>query len=224
MATGRRRVSVYAKVTDPPWSRYAEEASARPRHRARAAGSSPATAAAGSAAPAQTLWDGEWSIDGRRGRLHPRQPRGGRGAAGRDGGLCLRGADRRGTRRPAGMPLWGRSAGLRQFARAVGGRARAGVTGRANLGSVALMEAAARSAATGRVERSSRSSRSSGSGAVPREGAGLERRRPRAPPGPAEHRRVLPRRHPRRDRRGAAPSCCPTPRSPPPPSPTPSTA
>ena len=51
------------------------------------------------------------------------------------------------------VELWGRSAGLRQFARAVQGGAAPDVTGRSNLGSVALMEAAARSAASGRVEQ-----------------------------------------------------------------------
>ena len=64
---------------------------------------------------------------------------------------------RPGRRRPKTVPLEpadlvDRAAGLEIFARAVTGGSPPESTGRDNLGSLALMEAAARSAASGRVE------------------------------------------------------------------------
>jgi len=50
------------------------------------------------------------------------------------------------------MDLWGRSAGLRAFANAINGGPMAETLGAFNLGSVALMEAAAKSSLSGQVE------------------------------------------------------------------------
>jgi predicted dehydrogenase len=149
MTTGREAVSVYAKVTDPPWSKYTEEASAVLVIELEGGLVASYRGSWVSRAP-QTFWDGEWSFEGADGHL----TLAGRGYEGPDddevwmsrGGKKLR---------PVALPemdLWGRSAGLRQFAQAIQGGPAPDVTGRSNLGSVALMEAAAKSAETGKVE------------------------------------------------------------------------
>ncbi len=150
MTTGREAVSVYAKVTDPSWSRYTEEASAVLVIELEGGLVCSYRGSWVSRAP-QTLWDGEWSFDGEHGHLSL-TGRGDDGPADDDVRISLRGGPAKPVQLPE-MDLWGRSAGLRQFARAVQGGAAPDVTGRSNLGSVALMEAAARSAASGRVEQ-----------------------------------------------------------------------
>nr|WP_281372800.1 Gfo/Idh/MocA family oxidoreductase [Kineococcus aurantiacus] len=150
MTTGREAVSVYAKVTDPPWSRYTEEASAVLVVELEGGLVCSYRGSWVSRAP-QTAWDGEWVFDGADGYL-TLTGRGDDGPADDEVRLGLRGRAAEPVELPT-MELWGRSAGLRQFARAVRGGAAPDVTGRSNLGSVALMEAAARSAASGRVEQ-----------------------------------------------------------------------
>jgi predicted dehydrogenase len=150
MTTGREAVSVYAKVTDPPWSRYTEEASAVLVVELEGGLVASYRGSWVSRAP-QTLWDGEWSFEGADGHL-TLTGRGNRGPADDEVRISLGGAAAEPVALPP-MPLWGRSAGLRQFARAVAGGPAPDVTGRSNLGSVALMEAAARSAASGKVEQ-----------------------------------------------------------------------
>ncbi|WP_432512413.1 Gfo/Idh/MocA family protein [Kineococcus sp. SYSU DK001] len=149
MTTGREAVSVYAKVTDPPWSRYTEEASAVLVIELDGGLVASYRGSWVSRAP-QTHWDGEWTFEGADGYL-TLTGRGNSGPADDEVRLGLGGA----PAEPVALvtpDLWGRSAGLRQFARAVRGGPAPDVTGRSNLGSVALMEAAARSAASGRVE------------------------------------------------------------------------
>ncbi|ABS03345.1 Gfo/Idh/MocA family protein [Kineococcus radiotolerans] len=150
MTTGREAVSVYAKVTDPPWSRYTEEASAVLVIELTGGLVASYRGSWVSRAP-QTLWDGEWSFEGAGGHL-TLTGRGNDGPADDAVTLSVGGGPARPVALPP-MPLWGRSAGLRQFARAVRGGPAPDVTGRANLGSVALMEAAARSAGSGKVEQ-----------------------------------------------------------------------
>ena len=149
MTTGREAVSVYAKVTDPTWSKYAEEASAVLVIELEG-GLVASYRGSWVSRAEQTFWDGEWSFEGEKG-LVTLAGRGDRGPVDDAVTLGLGGKPAKPVPLPD-MPLWGRSAGLRQFAAAVQGGAAPDVTGRSNLGSVALMEAAARSASSGRVE------------------------------------------------------------------------
>ncbi|WP_432524759.1 Gfo/Idh/MocA family protein [Kineococcus sp. SYSU DK006] len=149
MVTGREAVSVYARTTDPPWSRYAEEASAVLVIELTGGLVASYRGSWVSRGP-QTTWDGEWALEGERGRI-TFTGRGDDGPADDVVEVSLGGGAPEPVELPA-MDLWGRSAGLRQFARAVRGGPAPDVTGRANLGSIALMEAAARSAESGRVE------------------------------------------------------------------------
>ena len=149
MTTGREAVSVYAKVTDPTWSKYAEEASAVLVIELEG-GLVASYRGSWVSRAEQTFWDGEWSFEGEKG-LVTLAGRGDRGPVDDAVTLGLGGKPAKPVTLPD-MALWGRSAGLRQFAAAVQGGAAPDVTGRSNLGSVALMEAAARSASSGRVE------------------------------------------------------------------------
>ncbi|WP_106207336.1 Gfo/Idh/MocA family protein [Kineococcus rhizosphaerae] len=148
MTTGREAVSVYAKVTDPPWSKYTEEASAVLVVELEGGLVASYRGSWVSRAP-QTFWDGEWTFDGQDGYLTLTGR--GDGPADDEVRLGLKGEVATPVELPA-LDLWGRSAGLRQFARAIRGGAAPDVTGRSNLGSIALMEAAAKSAETGKVE------------------------------------------------------------------------
>ncbi len=153
MITGRDAVEVYAKVMDPPWSRYREEASAALTVE-MAGGLVVSYRGSWVSRAPQTAWAGRWSLEGSDGHL-AFTSRGGEGPD--DDELELTTATGPGARTPqrvelARPSLWGRSAGLRAFAAAVRGGPAPETTGRDNLGSVALMEAAARSAASGRVE------------------------------------------------------------------------
>ncbi|WP_432505959.1 Gfo/Idh/MocA family protein [Kineococcus arenarius] len=149
MVTGREAVRVYAKVTDPPWSRFTEEASAVLTIEMTGGLVASYRGSWVSRGP-QTAWDGEWALEGQRGRI-TFTGRSGRGTADDVVTLSRDGGEAREVDLPA-MGLWGRSAGLRQFHRAVQGGPAPDVTGRSNLGSLAVAEAAARSVESGRVE------------------------------------------------------------------------
>ena len=149
MVTGREAVRVHATVTDPPWSRFEQEASAVLTIELTGGLVASYRGSWVSRAP-QTTWDGEWSIEGEHGCI-AFTGRGDRGPA--DDVVTLSRAG--GAPEPVELPvldLWGRSAGLRQFHRAVRGGPAPEVTGRSNLGSLAIAEAAARSVETGRSE------------------------------------------------------------------------
>ncbi|MEW1958273.1 Gfo/Idh/MocA family oxidoreductase [Kineococcus sp. NPDC059986] len=149
MTTGREAVSVYAKVTDPSWSKYTEEAAAVLVIELEGGLVCSYRGSWVSRAP-ETHWDGEWVFEGQDGYV-TLAGRGNDGPADDEVRLGLGGKPAEPVELPV-MDVWGRSAGLRQFARAIRGGGAPDVTGRSNLGSVALMEAAARSAASGKVE------------------------------------------------------------------------
>jgi len=149
MVTGRDAVKVHAQVTDPPWSNYVEEASAVLTIELEGGLVASYRGSWVSRAP-ETTWAGEWSLEGHDGRI-TFTSRGNDGPGEDAVEVTLAPAAPEPVELPA-MDLWGRSAGLRQFAAAIRGGAAPDVTGRSNLGSIALMEAAARSAASGRVE------------------------------------------------------------------------
>lgn len=147
--TGQEAVSVYAKVGDPSFSRYDEEASAVIIIEME---SGLVVSYRGSwvSRGVPTAWAGEWAIDGEKGHIEFTSRLGDNP----DG-------DRVSLRRPHGepvavgledMPLYGRSAGLQHFARSIAAGTVPETAGAGNLGSLALMEAAARSAASGRTE------------------------------------------------------------------------
>lgn len=148
--TGQEAVSVFAKVGDPSFSRYDDEASAILTIELE---SGLVVSYRGSwvSRGAPTAWAGEWAIDGETGQIEFTSRRG----STPDG-------DRVTMRRPGEepvaveleeMPLWGRAAGLQLFAQAVATGTQPETAGAGNLGSLALMEAAARSAMSGRVEQ-----------------------------------------------------------------------
>jgi len=149
--TGEDAVKVYAKASDPAWSKFTEEGSAVVTIELQ---SGLVVSYRGSwiSRGQETHWDGDWHIQGETGEIF---------FTGRSGGS--RGpADDVVTLRRAGeepedvalesMDLWGRSYGLREFARAIRGEVTPETLGRNNLGSVALMEAAAKSTLSGQVE------------------------------------------------------------------------
>jgi predicted dehydrogenase len=149
--TGEEAKKVYAKVTDPKWSHFKEEASAVLTIEMQ---SGLVISYRGSwiSTGAPTPWAGEWHIEGEKGEIY---------FQGREGGTIGTEEDIV-TLRPTGgeatsvvtekMDLWGRSYGLRAFAQAINGGPLPETNGRANLGSVALMEAAAKSSLSGEVE------------------------------------------------------------------------
>ncbi|MGI4896097.1 MAG: Gfo/Idh/MocA family protein [Janthinobacterium lividum] len=149
--TGQEAVRVYARVGDPTWSNYTEEASAVLTIEL-ADGLVVSYRGSWLSRGRATDWGGEWRLEGEDGELFfSTRPGGDAGADGEH--LTLRRAGQDAV--PVALRnegLWGRSAGLQQFALAIEGGPAPETTGRANLGSVALMEAATRSAASGQVE------------------------------------------------------------------------
>ncbi|WP_114855383.1 Gfo/Idh/MocA family protein [Brachybacterium sp. YJGR34] len=151
--TGQEAARVYTKVKDPSYSKYVEEASAVMTIE-MTDGLVVSYRGSWLSRGEPTPWAGEWRITGEHGELFFTS-RGGGGAA------DPAHADLVTLRRPGARPepvaleaqeLYGRSAGLALFARAIRTGGVPETVGSANLGSLALMEAAGRSAASGRVE------------------------------------------------------------------------
>ncbi|WP_235425849.1 Gfo/Idh/MocA family protein [Clavibacter michiganensis] len=148
MVTGREAVRVFARTSNPSFSHYRDPAVASMvielegglvvDYRGSWLHRGPATP-----------WAGEWRISGEDGEL-TFTSRGEGVSADRVG---IRDAD--GTERELDLetlPLKGRAAGLRAFALSILGGPPPETSGRDNLGSLALMEAAGRSAQSGRFE------------------------------------------------------------------------
>ncbi len=154
--TGQEAVKVYAKVVDPSWSKFVEEASAVITIEV-ANGVVVSYRGSWISSGALTHWAGDWHIEGEKGEVSFTGREGGAAGTGGDRvGLRLRDGSKNGGKRKAveleKMDLWGRSAGLAAFAKAINGGPTPETIGRANLGSVALMEAAAKSSLSGQVE------------------------------------------------------------------------
>ena len=151
--TGQEAVRVYAKVKDPSYSKYVEEASAVMTIE-MAAGLVVSYRGSWLSRGEPTPWAGEWRITGEDGELSFTSRGGGHLPHPADEDrVSLRTAD--GTVREIPLPeqdLYGRSAGLAIFADAIAHGTVPETAGASNLGSLALMEAATRSAASGRVE------------------------------------------------------------------------
>ncbi|MCL2515931.1 MAG: Gfo/Idh/MocA family oxidoreductase [Microbacteriaceae bacterium] len=154
MVTGQEAVRVYAKASYPSFSKYGEEAQAAMTIE-MANGLVVSYRGSWLSRGKPTAWAGEWSIQGEDGEIFFTS-RGSKGPV-EDASGDLVTILRSGKKRPETLPLpeaelYDRSAGLQVFARAIAGGPAPETLGRSNLGSLALMEAAARSAASGRVE------------------------------------------------------------------------
>jgi predicted dehydrogenase len=153
MITGDEAVSMFAKVGDPSFSRYDQEASAVITIEMQSGLVVSYRGSWLSRGP-ETAWAGDWSIQGEKGELFFTSRGGGEREDASGDVVNLRRAD---GLQPASVPLedaqlYDRAAGLEIFAHAVTGGPAPESTGRDNLGSLAMMEAATRSAASGRVE------------------------------------------------------------------------
>jgi predicted dehydrogenase len=142
---------VFTQVTDPPWSKFNDEASAAIIIEFL---SGQVVSYRGSwiSPDAPTYWAGDWNIECEEANIYFTSRQG--GEAGTEGDV-VRVTPAGG--KPEAVKLdtpryWGRSAGLVAFADAVRTGEEPETSGRRNLGSIALMEAAAKSAASGKVE------------------------------------------------------------------------
>jgi predicted dehydrogenase len=150
MVIGSEPVSVYVQQTDPAWSKYVEEASATMMV-TFANGVVVSYRGSWVSSDEPTFWAGDWRMECEKGlvRWTSRQggPHGTKGDAvtvrTRDGKVKELALDE--------MPVWGRSAGVLAFIEAIETGVEPENSGRRNLASVALMEAAARSMASGEV-------------------------------------------------------------------------
>ncbi|MBM7789036.1 Gfo/Idh/MocA family protein [Tenggerimyces flavus] len=150
--TGQEPVSVFAKTMDPPWSRFVEEASAALV--IEMSGGVVASYRGSWVSNGEpTLWAGDWRLDCAEGEIYFT---GRNSIAGSPDGDAVEVRRRVGgvVEKPAltKVPYVGRSGSLGEFARAIAAGVEPESSGRQNLGSLALMEAAARSAASGQVE------------------------------------------------------------------------
>lgn len=151
LVSGAEPVSVFVQQTDPAWSKYIEEASAT---MIVTLDNGVIVSYRGSwvSSDEPTFWAGDWRMECEQGliRWTSRQggPAGTKGDAvqvrTRDGKVKDIALDE--------MPVWGRSAGVLAFIEAIETGIEPENSGRRNLASVALMDASARSMASGQVE------------------------------------------------------------------------
>lgn len=149
--TGQEAKTVYARPLKPSWSKFEEEGAAAIIIE-MASGLVVSYRGSWISAGEPTSWAGDWKIVGETGEISFSSREGGTTGAEGDR-LTIR--QRGGGAKPVTletMDLWGRSAGLRAFANAVNGGPMAETWGPNNLGSVALMTAAAKSSLSGKVE------------------------------------------------------------------------
>lgn len=151
MVIGLEPVSVFVQQTDPSWSKYVEEASATMIVTFE---NGVVVSYRGSwvSSDEPTAWAGDWRMECAEGLVRWTSRQGGKfGTKGdavkvrtRDGKVTDVALD--------DMVVWGRSAGVLAFVEAIETGVEPENSGRRNLASVALMEAAAKSMASGQVE------------------------------------------------------------------------
>ncbi|MCU1440384.1 MAG: oxidoreductase domain protein [Rhodoglobus sp.] len=148
MILGTEPVTVYATSSTPPWSNYRDEAAATATV-TMSDGVVFSYRGSWISAGQPTLWAGDWVIECADGEL---------AWTGRENDTVE--FDRVSVKRPGGpatalgldpVELHGRAGSLKAFARAIETGTQPETSGRDNLGSVALMEAAVESASSGRV-------------------------------------------------------------------------
>lgn len=149
MVLGQEPVEIYCKVTDPAWSRFQEEASVAATVSFTGGATVSYRGSWVSTGP-QTPWAGEWRIDCEDGQI-AFASRNGAGLSGDWVTTQKIGGEATLATLPK-LPYTGRAGALATFAAAVATGQEPESSGRANLGSLALMYAAARSAASGEVE------------------------------------------------------------------------
>jgi predicted dehydrogenase len=151
MVLGQEAVEVWARDTSPPWSRFTEEAAATLV--VSFASGQTVTYSGSWVSPGEpTPWGGEWRMEFADGELSWTSRAGYEAGASGDR-VCVRRLDGTATEVPMEhVPLLGRSMGLRQLVEHIEAGTEPESSGRANLGTVAIMEAAARSMETGRAE------------------------------------------------------------------------
>lgn len=150
MILGQEPVEIYCKVTDPAWSRFNEEASVAATITFDSGATVSYRGSWVSTGP-QTPWAGEWRIDCEDGQI-AFASRNGQGLSGDWVTTQEIGGEATSVKLPK-LPYTGRAGALATFAAAVATGQEPESSGRANLGSLALMFAAARSASSGKVER-----------------------------------------------------------------------
>lgn len=149
--TGQEAKTVYARPLKPSWSKFEEEGGAAIVIELE---SGLVVSYRGSwiSAGEPTTWAGDWAIVGETGEIRFSSRVGAEtGAEGDRMTLRMHGEEAQPVTLET-MDLWGRSAGLRAFAEAINGGPMAETWGPNNLGSVALMTAAATSSLSGNVE------------------------------------------------------------------------
>ncbi|MGC4192867.1 MAG: Gfo/Idh/MocA family oxidoreductase [Thermomicrobiales bacterium] len=149
--TGQDARTVYARPLKPGWSKFEQEGAAAIIIEME---SGLVVSYRGSwiSAGEPTSWGGDWAIVGETGEIRFSSREGGQvGAEGDRLSLRKRGEAAKPVELEK-MDLWGRSAGLQAFANAINGGPMAETWGPNNLGSVALMEAAAKSSLSGQPE------------------------------------------------------------------------
>lgn len=148
MILGQDASKVYVQQTDPPWSKYIEEASAT---MVVTFPDDIIVSYRGSwvSSDERTDWTGDWRMECAGGLIRWTGRAG--GEAGTKGDkVTIRTRDGKVTPVTLDpMPIWGRSAGVLAFIEAIRSGEEPETSARRNLGSVALMEAAARSLAAG---------------------------------------------------------------------------
>jgi predicted dehydrogenase len=151
MILGQDAVKVYVQQTDPHWSKYVEEASAT---MIVTFPDDIVVSYRGSwvSSDERTNWAGDWRMECEQGLIRWTGRQG--GPHGTDGDkVSIRTRDGKEKQvKLEKMPVWGRSAGVLEFIEAVRTGAEPENSARRNLGSLAMMEAAAKSMASGQVE------------------------------------------------------------------------
>jgi predicted dehydrogenase len=165
LVTGQEPVSVYAQATDPPWSNFNDPAAASLTITFDA-GTVVSYRGSWVSSGEPTTWSGDWHLECQKGEIY---------WTGRDGPAGDTDADRLTVRHLpgaadagvdvadgqverldpvglAGVEHVGRAGALAEFARAIAAGDEPESSGRRNLGSLAISEAAARSIASGQVE------------------------------------------------------------------------
>lgn len=153
MITGREAVSVYAKTSAPTFSKYVHDAAAALVIELEG-GLVVSYRGGWLSRGTPTAWAGEWSIQGESGEIFFTSRGGGEKEDASRDVVTLRTAEASASESLplAVSDLYDRAAGLREFARAIRGGALPETTGRDNIGSIAIMDAALRSAESGRAE------------------------------------------------------------------------
>jgi len=154
---GREAVNVFARITDPAWSNFEDEAAAAITIEFEG-GLVVSYRGSWLSPDRPTTWAGDWNIECERANIYFTS-REGAGAGSKGDVVKVRELGKEEEALPLVTPRFhGRSAGLVAFAKAIATGDEAETSARDNLGSIALMEAAARAAASGKVEEVKRTS------------------------------------------------------------------